>query len=127
MGANREGRTSCLPPQSAPNVSGMSPLQQTKLAIVQHLGLAKDALHIYVALIVFFGACLLFKWKAAQWKPWAAVLAVALLGEAWDLRDSLVYHTHVNFPASLHDIWNTMLLPTALMLAARYTKVFRKG
>jgi hypothetical protein len=105
----------------------MSPLQQTKHYIVEHLGLAKDALHIYVALIVFFGCCLLFKWKAGQWKPWAAVLAAALLGEAWDLRDSVVYHTRVSLGGNVHDIWNTMLVPTVLMLATRYTALFRKG
>lgn len=105
----------------------MSPLQQTKLFIVQNLGLAKDALHIYVAVIVFVGSCLLFRWKATQWKPWCLVLAAALLGEAWDLRDSLVYGTPVRLAANVHDVWNTMLVPTALLLAARYTQVFRRG
>jgi hypothetical protein len=104
----------------------MSPLQQTKHFIAGHLGLAKDALHIYVALLVFLAACLLFKWKAADWKPWMAVFAVALLGEAWDLRDNMIYHTDVNLPANMHDIWNTMLVPTILMFAARYTPAFRK-
>lgn len=104
----------------------MSPLQQTKLFIVEHLSLTKDALHIYVALIVFFGSCLLFKWKAAQWKPWLLVLAAALLGEAWDLRDSLVYDTPIRLAGNWKDIWNTMLVPTMLMLAARHTRVFGK-
>jgi hypothetical protein len=105
----------------------MSPLQQAKLTLVEHLGLAKDALHIYVALIIFFGSCFLFKWKASQWKPWAAVLAAALLGEAWDLRDSLVYDTPVNLWGNWKDIWNTMLVPTVLMAIARYTRLFRRG
>lgn len=104
----------------------MSSLQQSKMYLVGHLGLAKDALHIYVALTVFLGSCLLFKWKAAQWKPWAAVLAVALLGEAWDLRDSLVYHTPIKLWANWKDVWNAMLAPTLLMLAARHTRVFRR-
>ena len=104
----------------------MSPLQQTKRFLVEHLDLAKDALHIYVALTVFLGACLLFKWKAAQGKPWLLVLAVALTGEAWDLRDSLVYHTRIDLWGNWKDLWNTMLVPTVLMLAARYTRVFRR-
>jgi hypothetical protein len=122
----RIARVACRrnPRQTVPT---MSPFQQTKLAIVHHLGLAKDALHIYVALIVFFGACLVFRWRVTQWKPLAAVLAAALLGEAWDLRDSLVYHTRVNLWGNGHDIWNTMLAPTMLMLAARYTTVFRRS
>jgi hypothetical protein len=105
----------------------MSPLQQTKLVMVHNLGLAGDALHIYVALIVFFGSCLLFKWKAGLWKPWIAVLAVVLFGEAWNLHDSLVHHTRIYLWGNLHDIWNTMLMPTVLMIAARHTALFRRG
>jgi hypothetical protein len=105
----------------------MSPLQQTKLFLVENLHLAKDALHIYVALIVFLGSCLLFKWRASRWKPWLAVLAAALLGEAWDVRDAVVYETGVNLWVNWKVVWNTMLLPTVLMLAARYSGVFRKG
>jgi hypothetical protein len=105
----------------------MSALQQTKFVIVHNLGLARDALHIHVALIVFVGSCLLFKWKAGHWKPWIAVLVAALFGEAWDLRDSLVHHTRVDLRGDVHDIWNTMLVPTVLMLAARHTALFRRG
>jgi hypothetical protein len=108
------------------NIPRMSPLQQTKLYIVEHLALAKDALHIYVALILFFGSCLLFGWKAGQWKPWLVVLAAALLGEAWDLRDSMVYETPIRLAANWKDIWNTMLAPTVLMLLTRYSRVFRR-
>ena len=57
--------------------------------LVENMHLAKDALHIYVALGVFFGSCLLFGWKASQWRPVMAVLAVALAGESWDLYDTL--------------------------------------
>src|SRR5262245_49276632 len=96
--------------------SAMSPFQQAKFAIIEHVGLAKDALHIYVAVIVFLGSCLLFKWRASQWKPWLAVLAAALVGEIWDLRDSLVYDTPIKPWANWKDLWNTMLVPTVLML-----------
>lgn len=113
-------------PAEARHTLRMSPLQQTKLFLVEHLHLAKDALHIYVALTVFLGTCLLLRWKAAQWKPWLAVLAVAVIGEAWDLRDSLTYHTRIDLWGNWKDLWNTMLVPTILMLAARHTRVFRR-
>ncbi|MBX3564285.1 MAG: hypothetical protein KF730_06870 [Sphingomonas sp.] len=99
----------------------MSPLQTVKLWLAQHVTLAKDALHIYVALMVLFGVALAFKWPLRSWKPWAAVLAVALIGEAWDLRDSMVYHTPIRLGANFHDIWNTMFWPTAILLLARFT------
>ncbi|RYG22378.1 MAG: hypothetical protein EON93_25230, partial [Burkholderiales bacterium] len=63
----------------------MSPLQASKLWLIEHVHLAKDALHIYVALLLLFGVALAFKWSLRNWKPWAVVLAAALIGEAWDL------------------------------------------
>ena len=102
----------------------MSPLQSAKFWLVQHLSLAKDALHIYVGLALFLGSALLFRWPLRSWKPWTVALAAALLGEAWDLRDSGVYHTRVNLWANWKDVWNTMFWPSALLLLARGTELF---
>ncbi len=95
--------------------------------LVQTLHLAKDALHVYVALLVFFGACALFRWKAWQWKPWLCVLAAALAGEALDIRDSLAFDTGVDLGGSFKDLWNTLLVPTLLVLLARCSKVFLRS
>lgn len=103
----------------------MSTFQQMKIFLVHSSDLAKDALHIYVALALFLGSCLLFGWKGRQWKPWLVVLLAALAGEAWDIRDTLANGSTVRIGANWKDIWNTMLAPTVLMLAARYTDVFK--
>ena len=105
----------------------MSPLQSVKWWIVHHLSLAKDALHIYVALTLFFGAALAFRWSLKSWKPWAVVLAAALLGEAWDLRDSIVYRTPVDLAGNWKDVWNTMFWPTAILILARVSPLFSPG
>ncbi len=102
----------------------MTPFQQAKLAIVENAGLAKDALHIYVAVIVFFGACLVFGWKSRQWKPWLAVLVVSLTGEIWDMHGSYLHNGDVWVAHGLKDVVNSMVVPTVLVLASRYTKVF---
>jgi hypothetical protein len=39
----------------------MSVFQETKILLVDTLGLSKDALHIYVSLIVFFGTAAIFR------------------------------------------------------------------
>ena len=44
--------------------------------------------------------------------------------EAWDLRDSLVYHTRIALWGNLHDVWNTMLWPSLFLLLARTTALF---
>lgn len=100
--------------------------QELKTLIVDHVGLAKDALHVYVALIVFLVACRLFRWPVSSWKPWLVVLAVALLGEALDLRHSLIKGYTVRLDYHWTDLWNTMLVPTVLVLVARYTNVFEQ-
>jgi len=102
----------------------MSPLQSVKLWLVEHAGLAKDALHIHIGLLLFVGSALVFRCSVRSWKPWAVVFAAALIGEAWDLRDSLVHHTPIALWANVHDIWNTMLWPSLMVLLARTTSLF---
>lgn len=104
----------------------MSPLQSAKLWLIHHVGLAKDALHIYVGLTLFLGSALLFRWPLRSWKPWAVALAAALLGEAWDLRDSLAYRTRIDLWGNWHDLWNTMFWPSALLILARTTTLFAR-
>ena len=102
----------------------MSALQDVKLLIVEHVDLAKDALHVYVALVVFIGACWLFRWRPSSIKPWLVVLAVAVIGEIWDYRDTLAREDPVFFEFYIKDLWNTMLAPTILLVTARFTTVF---
>ena len=54
------------------------------------------------------------------------MLAVALAGEAWDLADSITRGQPPGFAGSLKDLWNTLLVPTLLILLARYSPVFGK-
>lgn len=104
----------------------MSELQAAKLWLVQHTGLAKDALHIYVALTLFLGVALLFRWRLASWRPWLVVLAAALIGEAWDIHDRIANHIRIDLWGDWHDIWNTMFWPSVILLLARATKVFKR-
>ncbi len=100
-----------------------SALQSVKLWLVDHVGLAKDALHIYVALTLFFGSAALFGWRVSSWKPWTVVLIAALAGEVFDIRDSLNYHTPLDLWASWHDIWNTLFWPSIIAILARRTRL----
>ncbi|NNM76155.1 hypothetical protein HJG53_04430 [Sphingomonas sp. ID1715] len=105
----------------------MSPLQQVKWLLVDNLHLSKDALHIYVALTLFLGSALLLRWPLKSWRPWLLVLAAAVAGEAWDLRDSVVYGTPIDLFANAKDVANTLFWPTVLMLLARRTRVLKRG
>lgn len=106
----------------------MSPLQTVKFWLVENAHLAKDALHIYVGLIVFLASAALFRWPLRGWKPWLLVLAITLGGEAWDMIDRIRGGIAQQPADNWKDVWNTMFWPTALMLIARHTRLLtRKG
>ncbi len=104
----------------------MSGFQDFKFWLIGQTGLAKDALHIYIGLLLFLGSAALFRWPLKSWKPWCVAALGALAGEAWDLRDSVVFKTPIVLSANFHDIWNTLFWPTALFLLARYTNILRR-
>ena len=104
----------------------MSTFQSLKLFLVGHLHLAKDALHIYVAVIAFLASCLLFGWRASHWKPLLVVLGLAIVGELWDFRDQLRFGDPVAPAAHLKDVLNTLAVPTLIWMAARYSEIFRE-
>ena len=104
----------------------MSPLQEGELWLLAHLGLGKDALHIYVALVVMFGAALVFRWPLSSWRPWLAVAAAAIAGEVWDVRDRLAAGVPVEPAGNWHDLWNTLFWPSVILLLARRTRLFRR-
>lgn len=104
----------------------MSPIQWAKLWLVDHLDLAKDALHVHAGLLIFFAAAALFRWPLRSWRPWTAVLVAAIGMEIWHLRDSIRYETPISLRANLKDVVNTIFWPTALLLLARHTRLLTR-
>lgn len=93
--------------------------QQIKETIAVWTDLERDALHIYAALIAQVGSALILRRSLAHWAPWLFVLLLALANEVLDMYgDSLVEQWEHD--AALHDMWNTMLLPSLLLLLARF-------
>ncbi len=81
----------------------------------------KDALHIYAALVVQVGAALLTRRPVSSMIPWFAVLGAELANEALDLLMEKEPYIHQwQIVGSMHDLLNTMVLPTVLLLLARY-------
>ena len=102
-------------------------LYDLKLWAVDVTGLEKDALHIYVALVVFVAANLVFGWKAREGKAILVVLIVAVANEVADIRYNLRVENDPYLSGSLHDIVNTMILPVVLVALARWTKLFERN
>jgi hypothetical protein len=85
------------------------------------LSLTKDALHIYAALAIHVVACLVFRRSLASALPWMAVLTLELVNEGLDLLLEPEEYIHEwQIKGSVHDVVNTMALPTILLLLVRH-------
>jgi hypothetical protein len=90
-----------------------------KLALVDATGLSKDALHVYVGLVIFLSlyAVLGRRWWSAL-TAWCILLALTLWGEHLDTANffGVVDIKLGETEGSRRDIWNTMFWPTFLAL-----------
>lgn len=83
-----------------------------------YTGLEKDALHIYMGtggwllLTILLGR----RWWSGL-LAWMTMTVITLWGEWMDLRQASITQLGRD-DAGMHDIWNTMLLPTLLLLTA---------
>lgn len=103
-----------------------SAFQDSKIWLIDALGLSRDALHIFVGLIVFLGVALILRRPLGSWLPLLAAIAAALIGEAWDwIDDARRGFEHVAW-RHWHDLWVTSFWPAILFALARFTRVFRR-
>jgi len=93
---------------------------QFKDYLSQVTELSQDALHIYAAILVQFVAAIVLRRPIAHPLPWLFLLAFLLVNEAADLRQPGRPVEEWQVLGSIQDLWNTMLLPTVLLLLARY-------
>ena len=85
-------------------------------------GLDMDALHVHAGILGLMLIALLLRRPLSSWAPWLAMLALASANELYDL------HYEIWPPddrgrqigEGIRDLWNTMLLPTIIVLIARY-------
>ena len=103
----------------------MTPFQSFKHELVQFASLSKDALHIYVGLLVFLVVAAIARKGLRSTAALLAVLGVAVVGEVLDLRDELGAHEHLKWRASFHDLVNTCFWPLVLWLLARYSRIVK--
>lgn len=89
------------------------------MAIELATGLSRDALHIYAALLIQFLAAAITRRTVADFLPWACVLAFAIGNEWADIYSDELFEQWEQ-KAALHDLWNTILLPTLLLLLTRF-------
>lgn len=90
-----------------------------KTELVRATALSRDALHIYLGLLAHVGAALLLRRRLGDWLPWLAVLALAVGNEVADLWVDIWPEHAFQAASAIHDLVNTMILPTAVLAFAR--------
>ncbi|MEO9462871.1 MAG: hypothetical protein ABJL28_02045 [Marinomonas sp.] len=116
--------------QAAINIFDL--IHTTKVSFVEFSTLDRDSLHIHVSVLAYLLACFVLRAKAYDLRPWFAVIALAVFGEYVDGQSVLKngYPDYPNQATLWHfhgkDMINTMIAPTILWLAARFTRVFEK-
>ena len=93
---------------------------QMKLWVEESTGLNMDALHVHAGVLaqLIFAAALRRSLRNV-W-PWLLVLAAAVANEWWDLTYEIWPTRDEQWDESIRDTWNTMLLPTVLLLLSRF-------
>ena len=82
--------------------------------------LEKDALHIYAALLIQVVTAKLSRRSLGHWLPWFAVLGLEMINEWMDLLRGLEPELRPwQVVSAVHDIVNTMILPTVLLVLCR--------
>ena len=99
---------------------GQADWRELKLVVEEMAGVSKDALHVLVGFFAHLAvAAMLRRGIASPW-PWAALLVGASLNEWYDLATEGYWHKPM-WPGSVKDLLLTMLIPTILLAAARWT------
>jgi CHASE2 domain-containing sensor protein len=93
---------------------------QVKLAVVEFTGLDMDALHVHAGVLGQIAAAIVLRRTLASPWPWLLVLLAALGNEWFDLAYETWPTRDEQYGESVTDLWNTMLLPTLLLVACRF-------
>jgi hypothetical protein len=83
-------------------------------------GLDMDSLHVHAGVLGQIAAALVLRRPLRSVIPWLLVLAAALANEAYDFQYEIWEDRSAQLDGGIRDIWNTMLLPTVLLLLARF-------
>ncbi|TFI59917.1 hypothetical protein E2493_01300 [Sphingomonas parva] len=88
------------------------------LSATTHLDM--DALHVHAGVLLQIAVALLLRKRLSSPWPWLAVLAVTLANEIYDYRYEVWPNRGDQRAESLRDLWNTLLLPSVILVIARY-------
>jgi len=83
-------------------------------------GLGMDALHVHAGVLGLIAFAILLRRRLSSPWPWLAVAAVTFANEYYDLRYEVWPNRDDQLGESARDVWTTLLLPTLLLMLARF-------
>ena len=83
-------------------------------------GLDMDSLHIHIGVLAQVAVAFVLRRRLSSMWPWLAVAAAVLANEAYDFHYETWPTRSEQVMEGVKDLWNTMLLPTVLLLLARF-------
>ena len=83
-------------------------------------GLDMDALHVYAGVLCQIAAALLLRRRLSSPWPLLVIAAIVIANEVYDYRYEVWPDRAIQRAESYRDIWNTLLLPTILLLIVRF-------
>jgi hypothetical protein len=83
-------------------------------------GLNMDALHVHAGVLCQIAAALLTRRRLSSALPWLVVFVLVVANEYYDYRYEVWPDRGEQRAESIRDAWNTLLLPTLILLLARF-------
>ncbi len=94
--------------------------QEVKLFVEHSLGFNSDSLHVIVGALLFLGIALLMRKPVSTPPAWLVLLGLTVLNELVDLWVDQWPSPGQQFGEGMKDLLLTMLVPTVLMITARW-------
>lgn len=88
-----------------------------KIWLIEKVGLTNDAMHVHGSLLILFISAIVLRRRPDSFWCWLIVMLAELFNEYADLRGQAPGEATLD--ASLHDLYNTMLWPTVILVLGR--------
>ncbi len=97
-----------------------------KHGVEQALMLSPDAMHIHMSILIFVAWTLILRTRYEDWRPWLLTFLVECANEAIDMSQP-GGSPEANWDATRHDLINTMIAPTIVLIGAHALTRIRKN
>lgn len=88
------------------------------MRLVEFFGLTNDAMHVHGSILILFVSAIILRRRPDSIWCWLIVLAAELFNEYADLKG--VAPGEATIDAAVHDLYNTMLWPTIILILGRF-------